>query len=60
MLSVIFSSICYVLAVAAILFALLVHTVNNAKGIGDTVWNWKVNLYSALFAAAMIALGAVI
>ncbi len=60
MLSVIFSSIFYVLAVAAILFALLVHTVNNAKGIGDTVWNWKVNLYSAVFAVAMIILGVII
>lgn len=60
MISAILSSICYTLAVVALVFALLVHTVNNAKGIGNTVWNWKVNLYSSLFAAAMVILGVII
>lgn len=37
------SALLVIAGAIVLLFALVVHVVNNIKGIGQTQWDWKVN-----------------
>lgn len=47
------SAVLFLIAVIVVLFALVVHIVDNIKGMGPTQWNWKVKAVCGSIAAVL-------